>query len=257
MEQNEPVKPATGRSRRVVELTVPSDGADHFDSPFDSLGESLASDADPLEFSTLLIQLFAELFGMDDAALVTKSASGALRLLVATGEAVKQVDLFQVTSREGPCPECCRSGQIIAVADLATVTDRWPRLCAVAAVAGFRSAYAVPIRRSGRTVGSIDLFSARPRGLLPSDLRAAQGFADLASISISQVHAAHEAHLLESQLRRALISRVVIEQAKGVLAERYQIDMQGAFARLRSYARSHNRRLSDVAVELLHHALDI
>lgn len=224
---------------------------------FAELGASLLSDLDPLELAALLVERATGLFDVSDAGLVTKLDGGELRLLHVTSHAMKPVELFQVGSGEGPSPECCATGEICGAADLERSVDRWPRFHVVARRAGLRAAYSFPIRVRGRILGSLDLLSTRQRRLAKGDLASAQAFADMAGVGLGQAIAAHDARSMEDQLRRALASRIVIEQAKGMLAERYQIEIGDAFARLRRYARSRNRRLSEVAADLVHNGVDL
>jgi GAF domain-containing protein len=110
-----------------------------------------------------------------------------------------------------------------------------------------RSAWALPMRLRDTTLGSLNLLRDRTGPLADGDLGAAQALADVATISLIQQRAAEDARILNDQLQTALTSRVTIEQAKGVLAERAGLDMDVAFDRLRRYARAHRLRLTDVA----------
>lgn len=229
------------------------------DSAFVELGESLMSDLSPLEFSALLLERAAELFRVSDAGLVSRADDGSLRLLNVTSQTARPVELFEVASGEGPCPDCCETGEIVAAPDLDEADGRWPRFVAVARGAGLRATYSIPMRVRGVPVslGSLDLLSTSHGRLGDAELQAAQAFADIAGIGLGQSVAASAARIAEDQLRRALASRIVIEQAKGLLAERYQIEISEAFARLRRFSRSRNRRLSEVASDLVEKGVDI
>lgn len=225
-------------------------------SAFAELESCLLGDLDPLELAALLVERAAALFGMSDAGLVSRPASGKLQLVSITSYALRPVELFQVGSGEGPCPESCATGAISAVPDLERAADRWPRFCSLAGKAGVRATYSFPIRARAGVLGCLDLLSTRPRRLNKDDLAAAQAYANVAGVSLGQAVAARGARAAEDQLRRALTSRIVIEQAKGLLAQRYRIETDDAFALLRRYARSRNRRLSEVATDLVHHGVD-
>ena len=127
---------------------------------------------------------------------------------------------------------------------------------ATALQAGFASALALPLRLREVTLGALNLLSATRAPMAEADLIVARAFADLAALSIAQHRASTEAHRLNEQLSAALTSRVVIEQAKGVIAERAGVDLAEAFARLRAYARNHNLRLTDVAQAAIEGTLD-
>src|SRR4029453_3421720 len=130
--------------------------------------------------------------------------------------------------------------------DLATA-GRWPRFAAAAAEVGFASVHAVPMRLRAEVIGALNLFDTEPGALDEGKLRIGQALADVATIGLLQQRAIHRRDTLTEQLQTALNSRVLIEQAKGVLAERLHLDMAEAFTLLPSGARSHNRRLSDLA----------
>jgi GAF domain-containing protein len=133
---------------------------------------------------------------------------------------------------------------------------RWPSFSAAARKAGFASASALPLRLREVTIGALNLLSVTRAPMDQADVIVARAFADLAALSIVQHRAGAEAQLLNEQLSAALTSRVVIEQAKGVIAERAGIDVAEAFARLRAYARNHNLRLTDVAQTAIDGTLD-
>jgi len=131
--------------------------------------------------------------------------------------------------------------------DLSQVNGRWPRFAHEALAAGFRSVHALPMRLRGTVIGALNLFLVEPGDMQEADVEAAQALADVATIAILQHRAALEAQVLNQQLQHALNSRVIIEQAKGVVAERQRLNMEQAFSALRAYARDHNLRLVAVA----------
>jgi hypothetical protein len=157
------------------------------------------------------------------------------------------LELFELQHDEGPCIDCFRTGLLVETIDLEADVHRWPRFAPEALGAGFRAACALPMRLRDSTIGSLNLLRNSPGALARADLEAAQALADVATIGLLQQRAAEDARLLADQLQTALDSRIVIEQAKGVLAERAGLSMASAFEALRRYARAHQRRLSDVA----------
>jgi GAF domain-containing protein len=167
--------------------------------------------------------------------------------MASSSEAMRVLELFEIQSQEGPCLDCYRAGQPIVNQDLATVNGRWPRFASEALAAGFQSVHALPMRLRGVIIGALNLFRSDEGPMDEADVIAAQAFADVATIAILQHRAVLDAQVLNQQLNHALTSRTVIEQAKGVLAERGGLNMEQAFARLRNYARNHNLRLVDVA----------
>jgi GAF domain-containing protein len=214
---------------------------------FVDLADSLVDRFDVVDLLTLLTERCVELLDASAAGLLLGDATGALRLMAATSEAMEVVELFQVQNDEGPCRDCYRSGAVVAVPDLAEAAARWPRFVPVALDSGFRSVHALPLRLRREVLGALGLFGASP-GELPADEKAvAQALADVATIALLQHRAIDDAQLLAEQLHVALNSRVAIEQAKGVIAERLGIRMDEAFGLLRGYARARQRLLADVA----------
>ncbi len=131
--------------------------------------------------------------------------------------------------------------------DLALANSRWPRFSHKAIGAGFRSVHALPMRLRGTVIRGLNLFRVEPGEMREADVDAAQALADVATIAILQHRATHEAQVVNQQLQHALNSRVVIEQAKGMVAESEHLNMEQAFSALRNHARNHNLRLVDVA----------
>jgi GAF domain-containing protein len=181
---------------------------------------------------------------------------GHLQVVAASSEATRLVELLQLQSEEGPCLECVSTGSPVTVQDLAIEQERWPTFSPAAMSMGFRTVHAVPLRLREQTVGGLNLFTTGTRrGLGGDELRIAQALADVATIAILQQRSISRTSLLAEQLQTALNSRIVVEQAKGVLAERGGLDMQGAFNRLRGYARGHQEKLSDVAAAVVRERL--
>jgi GAF domain-containing protein len=171
--------------------------------------------------------------------------------MAASSEAMRVLELFELQSQEGPCLDCYRTGQPIVNQDLATVNGRWPRFAAEALAAGFHSVHALPMRLRGTVIGALNLLHIEPGEMRHADIAAAQAMADVATIAILQHRATLEAQVINEQLNHALNSRIVIEQAKGMVAEREGLTMEQAFSRLRDHARNHNLRLVDVARDVI------
>jgi transcriptional regulator with GAF, ATPase, and Fis domain len=214
---------------------------------FVELADNLVADFDLIDFLRLLTDRCVGLLGVSAAGVLLADRNGELRVMAASDEQVRLLELFQIQNDEGPCLECFHIGTPVTVADLTTQTGRWPRFVAQARHSGFSSVQALPMRLRDEVVGALNLFRAEPGPFDPAGTMLAQALADVATISLLQQRSTLRSALLNEQLQNALNSRVLIEQAKGKLAERLNIDMEQAFTALRGYARSHNRRLSDVA----------
>jgi GAF domain-containing protein len=161
------------------------------------------------------------------------------------------LELFQIQVDEGPCVDCYRDGHAIVNRELSDSLERWPRFAPRAIDLGFRSVHCLPMRLRGRTIGALNLFRAKEGILSVEDVVVAQGLADIATIAILQHQSSLDARVLNDQLSNALNSRIIIEQAKGMISQATSCDMDQAFARLRAHARNHNLGLTFVAVSIV------
>jgi GAF domain-containing protein len=212
-----------------------------------TMADNLVDDFDVVDLLTGLTDRCVSVLQVSAAGVMFASPGNDLRLVASSSEAMQVVELFELQAREGPCLDAFHSGARVETEILKLGSGRWPRFSIVAIEAGFRSVFALPLRLRDRTVGALNLFSVDDAPMDEQDVLVAQGLADLATISVLQHGAATEMQRVNEQLNRALESRIVIEQAKGVVAERANIDVAEAFDRLRSYARKNNLLLSDVA----------
>jgi GAF domain-containing protein len=172
--------------------------------------------------------------------------------MAASDEGAQMLELLQVEAHQGPCQDCFSQGRAVVHGDLRDATDRWPLFAPRAVAAGYRSVHAFPLRLRQKVIGALNLFGTTPGEMPPSDARIVQALADIATIGLLQQRAIKEHELLSQQLQTALTSRVTIEQAKGALAQIYGLTPDESFNVLRAYCRSRNRRLSDVAVAVVH-----
>jgi transcriptional regulator with GAF, ATPase, and Fis domain len=214
---------------------------------FVSLASSLATGYDVVDLLNSLTAECARLLDVASAGLLLADSLGVLHVLAASSEHTRQLELFQLQREEGPCLDCYRTRQAIAVPDLAAAADRWPQFVAGARLAGFASVHALPMRLRDNVLGTLGLFGTTVGALNEEDLTLGQALADVASVALVQNRAAADKNVVNEQLQTALTSRVVIEQAKGVLAQLGESDMADAFVVLRRYSRDHNLRLTDVA----------
>jgi GAF domain-containing protein len=215
------------------------------------LADTLVADFDVVEVLTLLTDGCIDVLDVGAAGLMLVAPEGDLRVMASSSEAMRVLELFELQSQEGPCLDCYRTGEPVVNQDLAAVNGRWPRFAAEALAAGFHSVHALPMRLRGAVIGALNLFHVDPGEMRPADLAAAQAMADVATIAILQHRATREAQVINEQLNHALNSRIVIEQAKGMVAEREGLNMEQAFSTLRTHARNHNLRLVDVARDVI------
>jgi len=221
------------------------------------LADSLVDDFDVVELLTRLADRYVELLDVAAAGLMLVAPEGDLRVVASSSEAMRMLELFELQSQEGPCLDCYRTGEPVLNRDLTAVDVRWTSFAPVALGAGFKSVYALPMRLRGAVIGAANLFRTEEGPLSDPDVVVGQALADVATIAILQQRSMLETRVVNEQLNRALNSRVVIEQAKGIVAERLGLDMEHAFHLLRNHARNHNLRLSDVASGVIDGTRDV
>jgi GAF domain-containing protein len=221
------------------------------------LADTLVSDFDVAELLIVLTDRCVDVLDVGAAGIMLASPAGNLRVMASSSEAMRLLELFELQSQEGPCLDCYNTGEPVVNVDVGGDDPRWPRFAARARAAGFRSVHALPMRLRGSVLGALNMFHVETGLMRPADMAAAQALADVATIAILQHRAALEAKLLNEQLNEALNTRIVIEQAKGMIAERRGVGMEAAFTALRDHARTHNLRLADVAGDLVEGRQDL
>ncbi|GAA3390229.1 GAF and ANTAR domain-containing protein [Cryptosporangium minutisporangium] len=232
----------------VDEATRPDDGREgRLAAAFVQLADTLVDDFDVIDLLALLAEYCVDLVGATASGILLTDQRGALRVAAASSEAAWVMELFVLQEDEGPCYEACRTGLSVSEPDVASSTSRWPTFSARAREVGFGAVHALPLRLRGETIGALSLFSSATGPLPAQQALLARAFADVATIGILQQRAIHEREVLAEQLQTALNNRVVIEQAKGVLAERHELGLEAAFSLLRSTARKRRSRLIDLA----------
>ncbi|MFI0405622.1 GAF and ANTAR domain-containing protein [Actinomadura sp. 3N508] len=225
---------------------------------FVALADTLVSEFDVIDFLQQLSERCVELLEVDAAGLLVTDQRGHLRLMAASSEQTRLLELFQLQTEQGPCLDCFHTGTVVHCADLRQddATRQWPQFAPRARDTGFGAVSALPMRLRTELIGAMNLFRARPGPLTADQVTLGQAMADVATIGLLQERAIRHSQILTEQLQTALNSRVVIEQAKGVLAERHDCSMEQAFTALRDHARNHNHRLTDLAHALVTRTLN-
>jgi transcriptional regulator with GAF, ATPase, and Fis domain len=222
---------------------------------FVQLTDTLVDDVGIFELLRFLANRCVEILDVAAAGLMLPETSSERGIVVSSSEAMHVLETFEEQTNEGPCPDCYHTGQLVVDLDLTTAHGRWPLFTPRALASGFRSAYALPLRLRDETIGALNLFRTRKGAMGARDVSAAEALADVATVTILQYRASLDLRILNDQLKFALNSRIVIEQAKGIIGERAGIEMEQAFSLLRSHARNHGRRLADVARDIINGAL--
>jgi transcriptional regulator with GAF, ATPase, and Fis domain len=223
---------------------------------FVTLADTLVDDYDVVDLLDTLVNGCVKLLGITAAGLLLDDQKGHLAVVASSSEETRLLEIFQLQANEGPCLDCFRLHTAISSGDLEADNARWPIFVPAALGAGFRSVVAVPLRLRDQVIGCLNMFREQNELMTTADQQLAQALADVATIGILQHRSTHRSMVVAEQLQHALNSRVAIEQAKGVLAERRRVSMDVAFDRLRRHARSHNLKLTDVALAVVRGDLD-
>ena len=224
---------------------------------FVALADTLVDDYDIIDLLDQLVGHSVKLLAADAAGILLADLREQLRPVAVSSEDAETMELLQLQSDEGPCLEAYRGAVQVRIPDLAQAATRWPKFVAAARGGAFASVHAIPLRLRGEAIGALNLFHHEVGALPDADLALAQALADVATIGILQERAIRRGEVLNEQLQAALHSRVVIEQAKGVVAQHLGVGMDTAFDRLRRYSRGNNLRLAQVARQLVDRELDL
>jgi transcriptional regulator with GAF, ATPase, and Fis domain len=214
---------------------------------FVELTDTMVAGFDVIDFLHLLTDRSVRLLDASAAGLLLADVRGELRVVAASSERARLLELFQLQNDQGPCLDCFRTGQPVTVTDLSAETQRWPRFAVTARDSGFAAVQALPMRLRDQIIGALNLFRTHTGPFDPVGMQVGQALADVATISLLHDRALRRSETLNEQLQTALNSRVIIEQAKGKLAERLNLEMDQAFSVLRDHARRRNQRLSELA----------
>jgi GAF domain-containing protein len=220
------------------------------------LADTLVDDYDVVELLQYLVESCAELLEPDAGGLMLADGDGSLQVIASTSETAELVEIMQLNAGKGPCVECFTTGEPLSIPDIDGVRERWSEFADAAVAGGFRAVHATPLRLRGKTLGAMNLFSTRGGRLSDRDVAAVRTLADVATIGIMQERVIRESGVVTTQLQQALDSRVLIEQAKGILSEAHAISLEQAFDLLRNHARGNRMPLRAVSESIATRALD-
>jgi transcriptional regulator with GAF, ATPase, and Fis domain len=235
----------------VSERTASMDRELRLARVFVELADTMVAEFDVIDFLHTLADRIVELLGADAAGLMVADQRGSLRLIASSAESARLLEVFELQNSEGPCLDCFRTGERLINLDDTVMQTRWPNFWAQTKQLGFRSAHALPMRLRDEVIGAVNLFSRTGTPLSEQDVAVGQAMADVATIGLLQERSVRQKDVLAEQLQTALTSRVLIEQAKGVLAERAQISIEDAFTTMRAQARRRGVTLTKIATDVI------
>jgi GAF domain-containing protein len=218
---------------------------------FIEFADTFVDDYDVVEFLHRLATRCVDLVDASEAGIMLADRDGTLHYLASSSERMRLIELFELQHDEGPCLDAFRTGLPVHTNTAEEANRRWPRFGPHAHEVGFQSVSAVPMRLRNNVIGALNLFSTTPEPLSSEDQQVAQALADIATIGILQERALSEEHVVTSQLQQALESRILIEQAKGIVGEHNHVSIDDAFKLLRNYSRNHNNLLSKTANDII------
>ncbi len=221
---------------------------------FVELADTLVTGYDVIELLHRLVVRCAHTLDVAGVGILIPDEDGALEVVASTSERSQLISILQLDQDQGPCLDAYHSGEAVMVSDIASIRQRWPRFAHAAGELGYVWMHAIPLRLRDEVIGSLNLFGDQPNALTSGDMIAARGIADIATIGILHERAFREADIARHQLQHALASRVAIEQAKGIMSHVHNVDMDAAFQMLRERARTSQRKLSDVAQQVISEA---
>lgn len=214
---------------------------------FVEVADTLVDDFDLVEFLQMVTTRTAELTAASAAGLLLADNHDRLQFMAASDESSRLLELYQVQVHEGPCQDCFVSREPVVNADLTRAGHRWPVFAPQAVERGYRSVHAFPLRWRSTVIGALNMFGEETGQLAPADVHLVQSLADVATIGLLQERAIHEGEVLNEQLTGALESRVLIEQAKGAVAQLQGVSVDDAFLLIRTHARNRGLPLREVA----------
>jgi GAF domain-containing protein len=214
---------------------------------FVTLADTLVDGYDVVDLLHTLVDTCSALVSASAGGILLVNEHRQLEVVASTNERSRLVELMQLRVGGGPCLDSYVTGRPVSVPDLEADDSRWPVFRSQALEQHFKAVHAVPLRLRSETIGSLNLFWDKSGALDERDAEVVQALAHVATIGILQERAMRESTIAREQLQRALNSRVVIEQAKGVVAQTRNVSMEEAFSLIRDYARKNQTPLAVVS----------
>ena len=224
---------------------------------FVAVADTLTTDFDVVDLLHTLVEKCTQILDTDAGGLMLVDETGQLQLMTSTSEGADFVEIMQLNADSGPCIDCFTTGMPVSVANIRESGSTWSAFQKAALQSGFNAAHATPLKLRGQVIGTMNLFSTSVGALGERDSAVAQALADVATIGILQERVVREGTILAEQLHSALDSRILIEQAKGMVAHSLSIDMDEAFAVIRAHSRRNNLTIRSVSQGISDHTLSV
>jgi GAF domain-containing protein len=216
---------------------------------------ALPSEYDVQQVLVELAESATAILGLAGSGITLLQDDGRLSFMTAVGSPYAEMERVQEQHQQGPCRDAVDTGQVVPVTDVRQETGRWGEYVQTARRLGVAGVAGVPRRLGNRVVGALDLYGDQPSDWCQEDLDVATVLADIASGYIVNASKVEQLEQLNGQLQQALSSRVLVEQAKGIIAEHRGITVDEAFTGMRKYARDHNTSLRAVAQSVVESGL--
>jgi GAF domain-containing protein len=214
---------------------------------------TLAGRFDVSEVLYRLAENVVSILGVAGAGVSVVDDEGRLRPVTWINELTAQLERVEEANQQGPCVDSFLQGVVIRVPRLSEETGHWPEWCAEAKRHGVEAVLGVPLRAGETVIGAMNVYSIEARQWRDDDVQVAQVLTDMAAGYVANASDLEQSRRVTEQLTEALESRIIIEQAKGMLASEYRISVDEAFKVLRSHSRRHGaslRALADAVVNL-------
>lgn len=178
---------------------------------------------------------------------ITMAEDGRLHFVTTLTRAARELERDHAMQHPCPCRDTYDTGEVVRVSDIRQESTRWPEFSATATRVAVAGVAGIPMRLADEVIGSLNLYSAEPREWSDEDISVATVLADVATSYLVNASKLRQQEQLSEQLQQALESRIVIEQAKGIIAQQHGVSVDQAYQLLRGHARSHNASLRAVA----------
>ena len=224
---------------------------------FVELADTLVDEFDALDFLQNLTVKSIQILGSDAGAIVLNDQRGELQVVTSSTHAANDLEVVALASREGPCLDAVATARPVVNTSPEEARHRWPDFNRAALAAGVHGVHVFPMRLRTEVIGAMSLMWRAQHRLDQDDIAIASALTSVATMSLLHERTARQREVLAEQLHRTLNDRVVLEQAKGVVAEILFVDVADAFALMSDYSRARGESLTRVARDVLARPFDV